>query len=94
MADYCQHCNSQTTRHRQRLIWKELIEEAEKRGTINRGLHCGWQGHDAKILSLVEELKCDISYSSRKLLISFDNDAASYYNRIPPNISSLLSRKK
>eukprot|EP00957_Ditylum_brightwellii_P172717 13148133-Ditylum_brightwellii.AAC.1 len=38
------------------LIWKELVEEAEKRGTINQGLHGGCQGHDAKTLSLIEEL--------------------------------------
>eukprot|EP00957_Ditylum_brightwellii_P085632 6514191-Ditylum_brightwellii.AAC.1 len=47
-----------------RLIWKELVEEAEKRGTINQELHGGCQGHDAKTLSLIEELKYDISYSS------------------------------
>eukprot|EP00957_Ditylum_brightwellii_P106131 8096160-Ditylum_brightwellii.AAC.1 len=28
------------------LIWKDLVGEAEKRGTINRGLHGGCQGHD------------------------------------------------
>eukprot|EP00957_Ditylum_brightwellii_P193253 14714677-Ditylum_brightwellii.AAC.2 len=76
------------------LIWKELVEEAEERGTVNRGLHGGCQGHDAKTSSFIEELKYDISYSSHKLLINFDNDAASYYDRIFPNISSQVARKK
>eukprot|EP00957_Ditylum_brightwellii_P164287 12507520-Ditylum_brightwellii.AAC.1 len=76
------------------LIWKELVEEAEKRGTINCGLHGGHQGHDVKTLSFIEKLKYDISYSSYKSLINIDNNAASCYNRILPNISSLVARKK
>eukprot|EP00957_Ditylum_brightwellii_P211456 15366183-Ditylum_brightwellii.AAC.2 len=44
------------------LIWKELVEDAEKRGTINQGIHGGCQ--------------------------------ASCYDRILPNISSLVTRKK
>jgi hypothetical protein len=76
------------------LIWKEMVEESKKQGTINRGLHSGRQGHDAKTLLLIEELKYDISYSSCKSLINFDNDAASCYGRILPNISSLVARKK
>eukprot|EP00957_Ditylum_brightwellii_P165944 12634926-Ditylum_brightwellii.AAC.1 len=71
-----------------------MVKESEKQGTINRGLHGGHQGHDAKTLSLKEELKYVISYSSRKSLINFDNDAASCYNIILLNISSLVARKK
>eukprot|EP00957_Ditylum_brightwellii_P166065 12643393-Ditylum_brightwellii.AAC.1 len=71
-----------------------MLEESKKQGTVNRGLHSGRQGHDVKIVSLIEELKYDISYSSYKLLINFDNDAASCYDRILLNISSLLARKK
>eukprot|EP00957_Ditylum_brightwellii_P206287 15347702-Ditylum_brightwellii.AAC.2 len=41
------------------LIWKELVEEAEKNGTINCGLHGGRQGNNAQTLSLIEELKYD-----------------------------------
>eukprot|EP00957_Ditylum_brightwellii_P100219 7637266-Ditylum_brightwellii.AAC.1 len=33
------------------LRWKELVEEAEKIGTIIQGLHRGCQGHDAKTLT-------------------------------------------
>eukprot|EP00957_Ditylum_brightwellii_P136298 10394679-Ditylum_brightwellii.AAC.1 len=67
---------------------------SEKRGIINRGLHGGRKGHDAQMLSLIEELKFDISYSSQKTLINFDNDAALCYDCILPNISSLIARKK
>eukprot|EP00957_Ditylum_brightwellii_P148364 11294779-Ditylum_brightwellii.AAC.1 len=59
---------------------------SEKQGTINRGLHGGRKGHDVQMLSLIEELKYDISFSSRKTLISFDHDAVSCYNQILPNI--------
>eukprot|EP00957_Ditylum_brightwellii_P053999 4090122-Ditylum_brightwellii.AAC.1 len=67
---------------------------SEKQGTINRGLHNRRKGHDAQTLSLIEELKNDISYSLQKTLINFDNNAASYYDRILPNISSLIAWKK
>eukprot|EP00957_Ditylum_brightwellii_P132245 10083907-Ditylum_brightwellii.AAC.1 len=61
---------------------------------INSALHGGRQGHDAQTLSLIKELKYDICYSSHKLLINFDNDAGSCYDRIPPYISSLITQKK
>eukprot|EP00957_Ditylum_brightwellii_P006165 466231-Ditylum_brightwellii.AAC.1 len=76
------------------LIWKELIKSFQKRKSINRGLHGGGQGHDAQAMSLIEKLKYNICYSSCKLLINFDNDAASRYDRILPCISSLIARKK
>eukprot|EP00957_Ditylum_brightwellii_P151382 11527451-Ditylum_brightwellii.AAC.1 len=71
-----------------------MVEESEKQGTINRGLHGGCQGHDVKTLSLMEEPKYNVSYSSRKSLINFENDAASCCDRILPNISSLVARKE
>eukprot|EP00957_Ditylum_brightwellii_P057251 4338508-Ditylum_brightwellii.AAC.1 len=42
----------------------------------------------------MEEFKNDISWCSRKTLINFDNDAASYYNMVIPNLANLISRKK
>eukprot|EP00957_Ditylum_brightwellii_P123494 9415211-Ditylum_brightwellii.AAC.1 len=67
---------------------------SEKWGTINRGLHGGRKGHDVQTLSLIKELKYDISHSLQKTLIHFDNNAASCYDRILPNISSLIACKK
>jgi hypothetical protein len=48
------------------LMWKDLLSSSEKRGTLNRGLHRGRCSHDAQTLSLIEELKYDICYCSRK----------------------------
>eukprot|EP00957_Ditylum_brightwellii_P089952 6850089-Ditylum_brightwellii.AAC.1 len=76
------------------LMWKALLSSSKKHGTLNRGLHGGRQDHDTQTLSLIEELKYDICYCSRKLLINFDNNAASCYDWILPNVYSLLARKK
>eukprot|EP00957_Ditylum_brightwellii_P161468 12294000-Ditylum_brightwellii.AAC.1 len=46
------------------------------------------------MLTLLEDFKYDISYASRKGIINFDNDAAFCYNRIIPNLASLITRKK
>eukprot|EP00957_Ditylum_brightwellii_P180363 13739820-Ditylum_brightwellii.AAC.1 len=67
---------------------------SEKQGTINRGLHGGRKGNDTQTLSLIKELKYDISYSLRKTIINFDYDAVSCYDHILPNISSLIAWKK
>eukprot|EP00957_Ditylum_brightwellii_P167970 12786073-Ditylum_brightwellii.AAC.1 len=67
---------------------------SEKCGTTNRGLHGGRKGHDAQTLSLIEELKYDISYSLQRILINVDNNTALCYDRILPNISSLIVCKK
>eukprot|EP00957_Ditylum_brightwellii_P036999 2801565-Ditylum_brightwellii.AAC.1 len=75
-------------------MWKDLLLSLEQLGTINRGLHEGRCGHDAQILTLVEELKYDICYCSRKSLINFDNNIASCYNCKLPNVSSLVVKKK
>eukprot|EP00957_Ditylum_brightwellii_P065686 4982101-Ditylum_brightwellii.AAC.1 len=56
-------------------MWKDSLSSSEKRGTLNRGLHGGRRGHDAQTLSLIEELKYDICYCSRKSLISVGIDA-------------------
>eukprot|EP00957_Ditylum_brightwellii_P198550 15132392-Ditylum_brightwellii.AAC.1 len=58
----------------------DLVSSSERCGTLNRGLHCSRCGHGAQTLSLIEELKYDICYCSRKLLIDFDNNTASCYD--------------
>eukprot|EP00957_Ditylum_brightwellii_P178301 13579755-Ditylum_brightwellii.AAC.2 len=68
------------------LMWKDFLSSPEKQGTLNRGLHGGRRSHDAQTLSLIEELKHNICYCSRKSLINFDNNTASYYDWILPNI--------
>eukprot|EP00957_Ditylum_brightwellii_P136031 10373675-Ditylum_brightwellii.AAC.1 len=76
------------------LMWKDLLLSSEQQDTINRGLHGGRHGHDAQTLSLIEELKYDICYCSRKSLINFNNDAVLCYDHILLNVSSLVARKK
>eukprot|EP00957_Ditylum_brightwellii_P202934 15332488-Ditylum_brightwellii.AAC.1 len=76
------------------LMWRDLLSSSEKCSTINRGLHNGRHGHNAQMLFLTEELKYDKCYCSRKLLINFDNNAASCYDQILPNVSSLVAREK
>eukprot|EP00957_Ditylum_brightwellii_P047109 3577486-Ditylum_brightwellii.AAC.1 len=55
------------------LMWKDLLSSSGKRSTLNRGLHGGRCGHEAQTLSLIEELKYNICYCSRKSLVNFDN---------------------
>eukprot|EP00957_Ditylum_brightwellii_P064871 4921484-Ditylum_brightwellii.AAC.1 len=42
----------------------------------------------------MEELKNGISWCGRKTLINFNNNAASCYNRIIPNLANLIGQKK
>eukprot|EP00957_Ditylum_brightwellii_P011216 849030-Ditylum_brightwellii.AAC.1 len=67
---------------------------SKKQGTINRGLHGRRKGHDVQTLSLIKELKYDISYSLWKTLIDFYNNAALWYDSILPKISSLIAWNK
>eukprot|EP00957_Ditylum_brightwellii_P072664 5521862-Ditylum_brightwellii.AAC.1 len=75
------------------LVWRDLLSSSEKCSTINRGLYGGRCARDTQKISLIEELKYDMCYCSRKLLINFDNNAASCYDQILPNASSLVARK-
>eukprot|EP00957_Ditylum_brightwellii_P047082 3575415-Ditylum_brightwellii.AAC.1 len=59
------------------VIWQNLIKSAKEQGTLNNGQVGGQAGRDANTLTLMEELKTDISRCSQKLLMNFDNDAAS-----------------
>eukprot|EP00957_Ditylum_brightwellii_P051005 3867989-Ditylum_brightwellii.AAC.1 len=61
---------------------------------LHPGQFGGRQGKDAQMLTLIEELKDDISYSSRKDIINFDNDVASCYDWIIPSLASLVAWKK
>eukprot|EP00957_Ditylum_brightwellii_P028646 2163635-Ditylum_brightwellii.AAC.1 len=76
------------------VLWRKLVASSEKCQTLHSGQFGGRQDKDAQILTLIEELKYDISYTSRKGVINFDNDAASCYDRIIPGLASLIARKK
>ena len=59
---------------------------------MNQGQFGGVPGCEAKTLPLIEELKTDICYLSRKPLVNFDVDATACYDRIIANLASLVSR--
>jgi hypothetical protein len=61
--------------------WRQQIYAADKEQLVNLGQYGSYPGCKATSLCLLEELKMDISYSSRKLIINFDNDASSLINR-------------
>eukprot|EP00957_Ditylum_brightwellii_P080812 6147468-Ditylum_brightwellii.AAC.1 len=76
------------------IIWRGLIKSSEKHKTINKRQMGDRAGHDANTLTFLEEIKNSITRCSRKLLVSFDNDAALCYGRIIPNLANLIGKKK
>ena len=73
--------------------WRQLLRAADENGTINPGQYGGRPGCEAQSLPLLEELKYDLSYMTRRSLFNFDNDAASCYDRIIIALASLVNRK-
>eukprot|EP00957_Ditylum_brightwellii_P151957 11571236-Ditylum_brightwellii.AAC.1 len=76
------------------IIWRRLIKYLEKQKTINKGHIGGRTGHGTNILTFLEEIKNDITWYNKKPLVNFDNDAASCYDRIIPNLANLIRKKK
>ena len=73
--------------------WKQLLRKAEKDKSLHPGQAGSRPGRDAPSLVLLEELKNDITLSTRYPLLNFDNDASSCYDRIIPALASLIARK-
>jgi hypothetical protein len=73
--------------------WRQQIYAADKKQLVNPGQYGSYPGREATSLCLLEELKTDISYSSRKPIINFDNDASSCYDCIIAGLASLINRK-
>jgi hypothetical protein len=73
--------------------WRQLLHAVCKQDRINPGLFGGRPGHEAQSLPFLEELKYDISYTSRRSSNNFDNDASSCYDRIIISLASLINRK-
>lgn len=73
--------------------WRQLLQSADQRTLINDGLFGGRPGCEAQSLAFLEELKYDISYTTRRTLFNFDNDATSCYDRIIVSLASLINRK-
>ena len=73
--------------------WRQLLRHADNHQMINGGQYGGRPGCEAQSLTLLEELKYDISYLTRRTLVHFDNDATSCYDRIIVPFASLINRK-
>jgi hypothetical protein len=62
--------------------WRQLLRHADKKHLLHEGQYGGRPGCEAQSLTLLEELKYDLSYLTRRTLVNFDNDASSCYDRI------------
>ncbi len=73
--------------------WRQLLHSAEDGGLLNEGCYGSRPGREARTVVYMEMMQMEISRSSRKPFIKFDNDATSCYDRIIPGTAMLLSRK-
>jgi hypothetical protein len=73
--------------------WRQLVHHSLQTQSLNQGLVGGRPGCEPQSLTFLEELKYDISLTSRRTLFNFDNDASSCYDRIIISLASLINRK-
>jgi hypothetical protein len=73
--------------------WRQMLRAADQKQLLHQGQYGGRPGCEAQSLPLLEELKYDISFMTRKSLVNFDNDATSCYDRIVVPLASLINRK-
>ena len=72
--------------------WREALHQAEDHDLLNDGAYGSRPRRSAKQPVFIEEMEYEITRMSRKSLSRFDNDAASCYDRIIPNVGALASR--
>jgi hypothetical protein len=72
--------------------WRELLKRADVRGQVNVNQHGARPGCEASSLALCEELRSDVSYTTRRTIISIDNDASSCFDRMLPSLVTLNSQ--
>ena len=70
--------------------WRDLLRTADAKQLLNEGQYGGRPGCEAQSLTLLEELKYDLSYLTRRTLFNFDNDATSCYDRIIVSLASIV----
>ena len=73
--------------------WRQLVRHADESDALNPGQYGGRPGYEAQSMALLEELRIDASHLTRRTLLTFDNDAASCYDRIVINLASLVNRQ-
>ena len=72
--------------------WREFLKAADARGLVNVNQHGARPGCEAASLALSEELRTDIAYSTRRTLVSVDNDASDCFDRMLPSLVSVTNR--
>ena len=60
--------------------WRHLLRHADRENLLNKGQYRSRPGCEAQSLTLLEELKYNLSYLMRWMLVNFDNDASSCYD--------------
>ena len=72
--------------------WRRLLHYADREGLVHARQY-GGPGHEAQLLTFLEELKYDITYMNWRTIFNFDNDAMSCCDRIIIALPSLINRK-
>jgi hypothetical protein len=75
------------------LKWRATLETAEEGHCLNSGQYGSRPSRGAHDPVFIEEFQLEISRASRKTLIQTNYDATSCYDRIIPNLASLVSQK-
>ena len=73
--------------------WRQLLHQAFKRKLINKACYGTMPGCSSLGPVFIKELEYEITRLTRSLLVHFDNDATSCYDRIPCFLANLASRK-
>ena len=73
--------------------WRQLLHQAFKRNLINKACYGTMPGCSSLGPVFIKELECEIARLTRGLLVHFDNDATSCYDRIPCFLANLASRR-
>ena len=72
--------------------WRDFLKEADAHGIVNVNQHGARPGCEAASLALSEEFRNDIAYSTRRTLVSVDNDASDCFDRMLPSLVSVTNR--
>ena len=73
--------------------WRHALHKAEEAAALNDGQYGSRPSRMAQEPVLIEELQLEMSRISRKTIVQISYDATSCYDRIPPALASLVSRK-
>ena len=74
------------------ILWRKLLNKMDREGTLHSDQHGSCRGHSAQALPFAEEILYDHSRFMQALLINFDNDAMSCYDRIIPSFAGMTAK--